>query len=349
MVESQYFLKEIAKNQKDSNFVISPVGLEVLLKVINQEPLSNRLIEFNKGIDFKKSFEHWVDDFVVILNSKTSVWHQEALELDESFKNWLTTHNEVGVNPRLPFSKETINEWVKTHSKGLVQGIISEEIDPMTIGMLINVLYFKASWKEFFYPDFNTEGDFYAEDGTSKKVTFMKKGSLYFPEDFLYNEDDFFGVIQLPYIKEGLVMELYLPKKGVAMSDFLTHFSTVDMKVFRSNFQMKECFLELPKFETQTKLSFDEIIENLGLINTENLKYFEGYKEQFVDNILQTTVINVSESDTEASSVTRGGIAGGMPYPTENPVIEFILNRPFAYIIRDNKTNTDIFTGIKRR
>ena len=68
-----------------------------------------------------------------------------------------------------------------------------------------------------------------------------------------------------------------------------------------------------------------------------------GYTEAFVSDAFQLSHISVDESGTEAAAVTIIiELTGAGPQMIP---IEFNVNRPFAYIIRDKQTGAILFVG----
>ena len=69
------------------------------------------------------------------------------------------------------------------------------------------------------------------------------------------------------------------------------------------------------------------------------------HDKAFVNKAFQLSHIKVEESGTEAAAVTVIIAKDNAVIPGETDPIEFNVNRPFTYIIRDKQTNTILFVG----
>ena len=61
-------------------------------------------------------------------------------------------------------AKEIINAWVEQMTHGKIQNLI-ERLDPGTVMVLTNSIYFKAIWTTAFDPNETSTGAFYRADG----------------------------------------------------------------------------------------------------------------------------------------------------------------------------------------
>ena len=69
-------------------------------------------------------------------------------------------------------------------------------------------------------------------------------------------------------------------------------------------------------------------------------------KELYVSDIHQTTFIKVDEEGTEAAAETDEILKCKEVIPD---TLDFNMNRPFAYLIREKKTGTILFMGKVRK
>jgi len=60
---------------------------------------------------------------------------------------------------------------------------------------------------------------------------------------------------------------------------------------------------------------------------------------------MQSVYLDVDEEGTEAAAVTGLSVVATAIGP---PPIEFIVDRPFVFILRDEQTSTDLFAGAIR-
>ena len=104
----------------------------------------------------------------------------------------------------------------------------------------------------------------------------------------------------------------------------------------------------MPKLKYETSYNFEKLKE-LGLD-----KMFHGNEEMngfiendnvYVSRILQKCTIDLDEYGTEASAATAIIMDKNCAIIGEQKTVDVDLNRPFAYLIYDSKTNQVLFMG----
>ena len=68
-------------------------------------------------------------------------------------------------------------------------------------------------------------------------------------------------------------------------------------------------------------------------------------ENMFVSQISQKTKLKVNEKGTEAAAVTTIAVGTTSVAPNPEPRIEFIVDRPFIFAIRDTISGTILFIG----
>jgi serpin B len=66
-------------------------------------------------------------------------------------------------------------------------------------------------------------------------------------------------------------------------------------------------------------------------------------KELFIGLVIHKAFVDVNEEGTEAAAATAVAMKAGGPPPREPPA--FDVDRPFLFLIRDNKTGSVLFMG----
>ncbi len=63
----------------------------------------------------------------------------------------------------------------------------------------------------------------------------------------------------------------------------------------------------------------------------------------WIDNVIHKAFVAVDENGTEAAAATVVIMAGAAPIQYE--IIDFTMDRPFIFLVRDIETNTILFVG----
>ena len=219
---------------------------------------------------------------------------------------------------------------------------VLEEVNPNMLAYLLNALYFKSEWKDKFSKS-NTESEpFAAGDGTKKKVPMMKKDG-----SFLYQDNDVFRVVSLPYGNGAFRMLVVLPQTGKNLADVSAALKAADWDQFLHSMVSCDVDLWLPKFEAKYSKRLNEILSAMGMPSS-----FSPMAADFkamspaalcLSFVQQDTAIKVDEEGTEAAAVSMAGMMLAAAAPGQHVV--FHADQPFLYLITENSTGAILFAG----
>jgi serine protease inhibitor len=244
-----------------------------------------------------------------------------------------------------PQASKTINHWVKDNTGGLIDKIVEDQINPLTVMFLINTIYFNAEWMEKFEKKDTRDDTFYAK--TPKQIKFMNQDAA-----FPYVETDDYQAVMLPYKEYESSMIIFLPKEGKNIE--LT--SDLYQQIFRDMVSQTlsaakglTVRLSLPKMELSTEVKLAETLQALGMTDAfdPGLADFSQMSSSAIEdqlhiaNVLHKAVLKVDEKGTEAAAATS--VEMGV---TSMPIsdVSMIVNRPFTVILAD-ATGAVIFMG----
>lgn len=276
------------------------------------------------------------------LKLANSIWHQTDYPVLSSFLQSNSTYYNsdiLPVNFRNPAVIGQVNDWVETHTDGLIKETISE-LDANTIMLLINAIYFKGAWRTKFDPASTQTADFFTASGT-EQVNMMHIPA----SDFPYFHNELFQAIDLPYGDSIYSMSVFLPKEGHDVNEIVAALNGTTWNQWLSAFQAKAVELYLPKF----KMAYDKKLKRtlvdmgMGLAFSDAAEFTRMIQDGGVkiDDVIHKSFVEVDEKGTEAAAVTVVIII-----ETSVPSIPTVhVNRPFLFVIRDNKTNSILFMG----
>jgi len=237
-----------------------------------------------------------------------------------------------------------INNWVKENTDGLIKEII-DEIPPLAVMYLINAIIFDAEWQRTYYEHQVRNRDFTAYNGQTQTAKMMYSGEWQFIEDELAT-----GFIK-PYKGNHYSFAALLPNEGVSIDDYVASLTGAGLLYTLSNVQGEEVRTGLPKFSFDYDLSMNDVLENMGIERAfcpDNADFSKlGQVEDvniFISKVIHKTYIEVDELGTKAGAVTMVEAAAGSAPDNEPKVV--ILDRPFVFMIIDNKTNLPVFIGV---
>jgi len=238
-----------------------------------------------------------------------------------------------------PSALSTINGWASDNTNGKIPKVL-DEISGNAVMFLMNTLYFKGIWTDEFDPDLTQEDIFHLADGSITNVQMMHSSI----QSATYGTNDF-AAIELTFGQANFSMLIMLPNN--TLSEFIADFTEADwMEMttwFDQNLGISEREVALPKFKFSYQKQLNDQLAALGMVDafSPELADLSGISDAdiYVDFVKQNTFIEVNEEGSEAAAVTTIGIV-----ETSMPEA-FIINRPFAFVIRERTTNTMLFIG----
>ncbi|KAH0624017.1 hypothetical protein JD844_007300, partial [Phrynosoma platyrhinos] len=381
---------QLVKNRLKDNVVVSPHGIASVLGMLqlgadgktkkqlttvmrySVNGVGKVLKKINKAIVSKKN-----KDVVTIANA---VFAKSGLKMEVPF---VSRNNEVfqcSVKS-IDFEDQdsacdTINQWVKNETKGMIDSVLSpEDIDSvLTRLVLVNAVYFKGLWKSRFQPENTKKRTFNGADGKTYQVPMLAQLSVFrcgttsTPNDLWYN------IIELPYHGESISMLIALPTESTTpLSAIIPHISTKTIQSWMTTMVQKRVQVILPKFTVEAETDLKEPLQELGIRDM-----FEQSKANFakitrmshecvliyisvhicllcltptgtaslhVSQILQKAKIEVSEDGTKASAATTTESLIILFLSFEAAILIarssppwFVVDRPFVFFIRHNPT-----------
>ena len=138
-------------------------------------------------------------------------------------------------------------------------------------------------------------------------------------------------------------MTVILPNEGTDINNLAENINVYE---FYDQFYRLDINLYLPKFELEWKSSLNAVLKAMGMdiAFNEALADFTRINKNgglYIDEVLHKTFIKVYEEGTEAAAVTSIGISlTSMPH-----TIEFRVDRPFVFLIREHHSDTILFIG----
>lgn len=274
----------------------------------------------NKGVDLSDSYVKEMNDY----------YHAEVKSLDYT----------------VPSSIDYINDWCSKQTGGMIHDIVNA-VDAQSKMVVMNAIYFKATWAEKFHKAETDKSVFTHEDGTPIFVNMMHRKAAVW-----YSQNDLYTTLWLPYggmNHEGYFMAVLLPKEGKTISEVvasLTHDS------WSKNLQAKKTDyivdIEIPRFSTESDITLNETIAAMGapsmFTHKADFSLMTSNKESlFVGLLKQKAGIAVTEEGTKLSAATIALMYGAPDVKRQQT--EFHANRPFVYIVQEAGTGAVFFIG----
>lgn len=240
-------------------------------------------------------------------------------------------------------ARKQVNDWVSEQTNKRILDILPKgSVEPRTVLVLANAIYFKAQWQSEFNSGFTGPGPFHLLDGSTVDVPMMQKHP---EENYAYAEGDGWQAVSLPY-KGGLAdMIILLPELG-SFNTFEASLTAEKYQQVVSALKSQTVILSVPKFKFDAELGLKDALVGMGMQdafseNVADLSGMDGTHLLYLSDAFHKAFIAVDEKGTEAAAATAV-----LAVPASMPVgVDMQINRPFLFFIRDIPSGTVLFMG----
>lgn len=336
----------LLSKKENSNY--SPLSLYIALAMLTTGSNSTTQTELLNALQVE-NLDYLVNETSLLLQHiyyaddlsvANGMWIKNDFIIQDSYKETLQKKFFAEVYS-VDFGNEAdlnqITSWVKENTNQRINLDLKKEDIEDNVLMLINTIYYNSQWETPFNSKLNTIDSFYLIDNTSIEKEYMHKRESH---SILQNDTYLASYLDL---NEGK-MYFILPEEGIEITSLLnsdTFLSLLDS----SNYQAAEINYQIPKFEYNNHYQLIDLLKELGVVEVfDERSDLSGIADDlYVSSIIQDTFIKIDETGAEAAGATTIGVNETSAPLDPEPIIDFILNRPFLYFITDG---TGIITFI---
>ena len=346
--------QSLADNNKDKDFIISPLGVVYSLDIISngtgghtKQQLQQQLgtSQFNQDdinslrrkmmlCHAKDSVSKFLATKIAFMKSSNLLLYREGKTIKQDyiqtighdyFADCLSYQDEDD-------AKSTVDTWNKENNHGAIKEI-SLEFDANADAYLINTLLFNGAWIQEFYdakPD-----TFYVAKDETRIVNMMsnteKEGC------FRYMQNNKYAMLCMPYVGK-FYMDVILPNNDLTVDSLIRQ---MDMEQYKSSAKILKKYdiidVRFPKFRLKSEIDIKYLLQEMGLADIFSKKAdFSLMSESpfYINKMKQNIEIDVDEKGSHVEAVTSTSFVTlcSLSNPTR---AEFYANRPFVYFIRD--------------
>lgn len=243
-----------------------------------------------------------------------------------------------------PAAAVTINSWVSDKTKGKIDKIV-DQIDAQSILFLINAIYFKGKWSVEFDKAKTKDDTFTTGSGQQKRHPMMQQSGKY-----NYYEDKTFQAVSLPYGAGRVSMYIFLPANSTSLVDLQKNLTAANWDSWMKQFVQTQGDISVPRFRVEYEIGLNEALKALGMgiafdpARANFTGMVQTSENAFISRVKHKTFAEVNEEGTEAAAATSVEMrATSVMRPPKT--FRMIVDHPFFFAIRDNKTGTMLFMG----
>ena len=289
------------------------------------------------------------------LNVSNALWGQQGYQFLDEFTTVVGENYGAAVRPtdfvgQPEESRIRINDWIANETEGLITDIIPprkfEEQAPALV--LTNAIYFNGAWVRKF-KEMPRPTDFHKLDGETVAVPMMNSSGKR-----RYASADGYQAIELAYKFSRMSMTILLLDSGT-FQEFEASLDNELVAQITEDLETRQVELTMPKFKFESTFDVVDMLKSMGMTNAFDIKKanFSGMDGKscmdgdaeclYLSNVYHKAFVDVDEEGTEAAAATAVVAVPSSGVP--GPPVEVVVDRPFIFLIQDNRTDTILFVG----
>lgn len=285
----------------------------------------------------------------VKLEIANAIWTDNSLTPTKSFANsarsWTARISSLALSSQ--HAVAVINNWTDSATHGKIKRILDKALPDTARLFIANAVYFKGMWQTQFNKSLTQPRSFKLPSGRTIRVPSMQRTG-----DMRYSRDSGYQMVRLPYKGDHVAMYVILPD-STGTGQLLQRFTRSGWPAPLSARANRDVHVVLPRLHIERELDLLPVLKQLGSGIATDCKRAD-FSSMAVDRqgrpprqlcigkAVQKVYLDVDEQGTEAAAVT--GI--GMVTTTAlRLTTEFVVDRPFILLIRDESTGADLFVG----
>ncbi|KAM9202633.1 serpin A12 [Dugong dugon] len=346
--------KKLSASSSNKNIFFSPLSISTAFSILCLGAQDSTQDEIRKGFNFiglpekdlHEGFHYLIQRLNqggqnIMLNLYNMLFVEQRLQLQRKFltniKNLYNADTIPADFQNLEVTQKKINDYVSQKTHGKINDLI-RNIDPGTVMLLINSIFFQATWQHEFDPKATEEEDFMLDKNKSVKVPMMFRRGMY-----KVGRDDQLSctVLEMPY--QGNFTAIFiLPDKGKLESVEEAMVANV-LARWKKIITRSVVDVFMPKFSTTGTYDLKKVFSQLGISKIfeehGDLTRISPHRSLKVSQVVHKAMLEMDEKGTEGAAGS-----GTQILPLQMPV-QVKLNRPFLMIIYEENTASVLFLG----
>ncbi|XP_038218212.1 serine protease inhibitor 77Ba-like [Zerene cesonia] len=342
----------------DAHFVFSPISTWIQLITLARGARGStqkeilKITRYHRNRCYQRKYRQIINrmykELKYVTKRSNVIAINHLLDIKQSFVNETLKNKDTKILmlnfKEVEEATDKVNEVVQANMDGIIKDLIDEEDFEYTIFVMADTAYFKSDWLWPFNPAYTSRQTFYSEIGNAiGEVEMMKSVGYYKLTDVPFIQAK---VLEIPFKPHMLSMLVFLPKKG-SIRDIYYKMKEIRLSTISSLLKRvgpRLITVKIPRIKISTAEK-----------NIPELVYDMGVKRIFYPDLANLT--GITNSKIHVSSMSQavdveitemGARAIIAEYLTSKGAsdVEFVANRPFAFLIVDWKTEIILFAGI---
>lgn len=239
-----------------------------------------------------------------------------------------------------------INDWTKRGTGGRITELFSPaSFTQDTRLVLANAVYLKADWLSPFKPHRTRPEPFHLASRAPVDVPFLNDIRA-----LRHLDGDGFTAVALPYVGGELSMLVFLPDAASELARFERALDGASLDRWMRALSVAPSVpmaFAMPRLKLTTTYPLVADLQALGIarafLSGADFSGISRAAPLRIDEVIHKTFLQVDEKGTEAAAVT--GLEIIATGATRPPPLTFRADRPFFFVIRDERSGAALFVG----
>ena len=363
----------------DTSRVVSPISAGQALALALGAASDSTALAIARGLDLGASGSQGIaarsrrfNDAVrtrrdITLRIANGLWVDTSATLQQAFARGARAFYGAAVRTmplRTPQFVSALNRWADSTTKGAIPQLRDRPFGDSVKVVLTNAVYFRGRWLVRFDSSLTEDRPFTTATGERLTTPTMDRTS-----DFGYRKASGYRTLRLPYTAGLTALYIVLPDSGARAPSLLQDFERSGWPVPDPRIESRRVHVQLPRLHvaqpTDLRPAFTDL--DMGILFDSARADFGGLvvarpdqpppcpplssglrpdacMRHRISEAAQHVSLDVNETGTVAAAATVIAFEA-VPTSIAPPPIEFIVNRPFLFALRDERTGTFLFVG----
>lgn len=358
LLQNAYTFQE---NFGDKNLALSPLSVWSIFSLLAEGSAGDTFTELVRELRLAENLKETqllhsavtsllrIKDDDVTINSKSAMFSDNTLKIYQEFCESALYYDtdvfSVDTNNTTKLAND-INYYVCVATEGKIRSAVRPELLDNLRLILIDALYFKASWTNPFDPTQTKEEAFYNSQGKTIGTVNM----MYHKAPHNFGDSNLIGaqILEMTYGKsEQYSMLILLPFDGMPLTTLLSNLATQPldwMSEYKISGDLPDIDCYIPRFKISSQVDLIRPLQYGGIqqIFDKDKAQLPGVSDSplYVSKTVQNVELEVTEEGTVAAASTIVGL--------EDRILgqRFEANKEFVFLIQERSTGLIILSGV---
>ncbi|XP_059135912.1 serpin A12-like [Peromyscus eremicus] len=345
-------LQKLIANSPQQNIFFSPLSISTAFSMLSLGAQNSTLEEIKQGFNFEKMPDKDMHlGFYYLLhklnretqdlkmNLGNALFMDQKLKPQKRFLKLAKTVYDADMVltsfQNLETAQREINRYVSQKTHNIINHLVNN-IDPGTVMLLANYIYFRARWQYEFNPKETKEEEFFVEKGKTVKVPMMFRGGMY---DMAYDSELSCTILEMPY-RGNITATFILPDSG-KMKEIEQGLQVDIFAKWKSLLSKRVVDVWVPKLHVSSTYNMKKVLSRLGISKVfeehGDLTRISSHRSLKVGEAVHKAELKMDEKGMEGAAGS-----GAQTLPMETPQ-RIKLNSPFLMMLYENSLPSMIF------